>query len=352
MQLHTHYDNLKVARNAPLEVIRAAYRVLAQRYHPDKNPSPEAQRIMKVINEAYAVLGDPKRRADHDAWIDEKLSKNQPDAPFPGVNRETSKPYAKTRPAPSQHTTSPSPGEYSTTRPWQESAAMLRPWRRREWLLLLGAAVLIGWLVTTSHAPSRANSSPPSTDGPSTAGLPPTSEHQSYDRPPHDVGVVNEMQPTGEHRSHDPPPGTSASKVEEQVDEVRESSHEARQSDPAPMADTSYEPVYGVSEEYRQATLCYVKDHAPDLIYGTMPSHCEGMSATFVQKVRESLNETSGLVPRLDECAAILFQPAHLTIVARVVWEYRNQFPTHVAYAFGIKMACEAALAEPVKLAK
>ena len=32
--IRTHYDNLKVARNAPPEVIRAAYRVLAQKYHP------------------------------------------------------------------------------------------------------------------------------------------------------------------------------------------------------------------------------------------------------------------------------------------------------------------------------
>ena len=73
MPLHTHYDNLKVARSAPPEVIRAAYRVLAQKYHPDVNKSPDAGRIMKVINEAYAVLSDPERRAAHDAWIDDQL---------------------------------------------------------------------------------------------------------------------------------------------------------------------------------------------------------------------------------------------------------------------------------------
>lgn len=37
-KIHTHYDNLKVARIAPPEVIRAAYRTLSQKYHPDKNP--------------------------------------------------------------------------------------------------------------------------------------------------------------------------------------------------------------------------------------------------------------------------------------------------------------------------
>jgi hypothetical protein len=64
--MHTHYDNLKVTRGAPAEVIRAAYKALSQRYHPDKNASPDAQRIMRIINEAYAVLGDPDRRKAYD----------------------------------------------------------------------------------------------------------------------------------------------------------------------------------------------------------------------------------------------------------------------------------------------
>lgn len=47
-KIHTHYDNLKVAREAPPEVIRAAYRALSQRYHPDRNPAnAEAARIMR-----------------------------------------------------------------------------------------------------------------------------------------------------------------------------------------------------------------------------------------------------------------------------------------------------------------
>lgn len=72
-RLHTHYDNLKVARDAPTEVIKAAYRALAQRYHPDVNPSPEAARVMRVLNEAWAVLGDPAARRRHDEWIESQL---------------------------------------------------------------------------------------------------------------------------------------------------------------------------------------------------------------------------------------------------------------------------------------
>lgn len=69
-KIHTHYDNLKVARLAPQEVIRAAYKVLSQKYHPDKNPGDDkAARIMAIINTAYGILSDPVRRREHDEWI-------------------------------------------------------------------------------------------------------------------------------------------------------------------------------------------------------------------------------------------------------------------------------------------
>lgn len=71
-KIHTHYDNLKVARTADVVVIKAAYKALAQKYHPDRNPGdPEAERIMKLINKAYEVLSDPVRRSEYDRWIDE-----------------------------------------------------------------------------------------------------------------------------------------------------------------------------------------------------------------------------------------------------------------------------------------
>lgn len=69
-KFRTHYDNLKVSRDAPDFVIRAAWKTLSQRYHPDKNPGDKrAARVMIIINEAYEVLSDPKRRAEHDEWI-------------------------------------------------------------------------------------------------------------------------------------------------------------------------------------------------------------------------------------------------------------------------------------------
>ena len=77
-KLRTHYDNLKVSRDAPDFVIRAAYKTLTQKYHPDKHPGDErATRVMALINTSYEVLSDPERRAEHDAWIAREEAKHQ-----------------------------------------------------------------------------------------------------------------------------------------------------------------------------------------------------------------------------------------------------------------------------------
>jgi curved DNA-binding protein CbpA len=67
--MHTHYDNLRVTRNATPGVIKAAYRALSQEFHPDKNLGRDTTRIMKILNEAYAVLSDPEARARYDASL-------------------------------------------------------------------------------------------------------------------------------------------------------------------------------------------------------------------------------------------------------------------------------------------
>ena len=70
----THYDNLKVTRDAPVSVIKAAYKALCQTFHPDKfqGSNEEAERVMKLVNASYAVLIDPVKRAGHNAWIREQ----------------------------------------------------------------------------------------------------------------------------------------------------------------------------------------------------------------------------------------------------------------------------------------
>ncbi|MCS7058572.1 MAG: J domain-containing protein [Meiothermus sp.] len=65
--MNDYYAILGVARDASPEEIKRAYRRLALRYHPDKNPGDkEAEEKFKQINEAYAVLSDPGKRAQYD----------------------------------------------------------------------------------------------------------------------------------------------------------------------------------------------------------------------------------------------------------------------------------------------
>ena len=62
-----YYAILGVPKDATQEEIKRAYRELAKKYHPDKNRGdPKAEERFKEINEAYAVLSDPKKRAEYD----------------------------------------------------------------------------------------------------------------------------------------------------------------------------------------------------------------------------------------------------------------------------------------------
>jgi len=60
------YFTLQVSRHAEPEVIAAAYRTLARKYHPDKNSSYGSTKRMQEINSAYAILKDPLKRRDYD----------------------------------------------------------------------------------------------------------------------------------------------------------------------------------------------------------------------------------------------------------------------------------------------
>ena len=58
---------LGVAKDAEQTAIKDAFRNLALKYHPDRNKEPGAEERFKEIAEAYAVLSDPKKRAEYDA---------------------------------------------------------------------------------------------------------------------------------------------------------------------------------------------------------------------------------------------------------------------------------------------
>lgn len=56
MRINEYYKTLNLQPGANLEEIKKAYRKLALQFHPDRNPSPEAEENFKAVNEAYQVL--------------------------------------------------------------------------------------------------------------------------------------------------------------------------------------------------------------------------------------------------------------------------------------------------------
>ena len=71
MAKRDYYDVLGVAKNAPEEDIKKAYRKLAMKYHPDRNQGDDAKKAeekFKEAKEAYEMLTDPQKRAAYDQY--------------------------------------------------------------------------------------------------------------------------------------------------------------------------------------------------------------------------------------------------------------------------------------------
>ena len=67
MEYRDYYKTLGVPRSASNKEIKKAYRKLARKYHPDLKPDDKgAEQKLKIINEAYEVLGDAEKRAKYD----------------------------------------------------------------------------------------------------------------------------------------------------------------------------------------------------------------------------------------------------------------------------------------------
>ncbi len=79
MTKEDYYTILGIDKNADKKDIKKAYRKLALKYHPDKNPSKSAEEKFKDISEAYAVLSDDQKRKMYDTYghsgIDQQYSK-------------------------------------------------------------------------------------------------------------------------------------------------------------------------------------------------------------------------------------------------------------------------------------
>src|SRR5450759_3989110 len=73
----TYYDLLKIAETASQDEIKAAYKRISHECHPDKLPEhlrsgvlgQEAERLFRLINEAYRALSDPEKRRLYDVQL-------------------------------------------------------------------------------------------------------------------------------------------------------------------------------------------------------------------------------------------------------------------------------------------
>lgn len=148
-QIHTHYDNLKVARNAPPEVIRAAYKTLSQKFHPDRNHgSEDATRIMAIINASYEVLSHPDKRREHDLWIAQQ-ERAFAQATKPANQAQQSNTLMRRNCAACARETEHDAKGYCVVcgRNEAASAAYLKSHKTRTWSAVVIAHVLSNWLL-------------------------------------------------------------------------------------------------------------------------------------------------------------------------------------------------------------
>ena len=95
--LSTYYDTLQVSRSANGMVIKAAYRILSQKFHPDKNPEgiERGNMLMKRLNEAYEVLSDASRRGRYDCLVQQREELARDREAFVHRQQQADKPIAR-----------------------------------------------------------------------------------------------------------------------------------------------------------------------------------------------------------------------------------------------------------------
>jgi molecular chaperone DnaJ len=79
-----YYEILGISGNASKDQIKAAYRKLAKKYHPDVNKEDDAENKFKEVQEAYDILQDEQKRATYDQFGHAAFDQNMGQNPFQG----------------------------------------------------------------------------------------------------------------------------------------------------------------------------------------------------------------------------------------------------------------------------
>lgn len=84
------YKVLEISADASEEEIKASYRKLAKKYHPDTHPNnAECEARFRMISEAYSVLGNAQKRKAYDAQYQSIQNKREPKRNGYQMNRNT-----------------------------------------------------------------------------------------------------------------------------------------------------------------------------------------------------------------------------------------------------------------------
>ncbi len=131
------YKILQVDPSAEPEVIEAAYKRLAAKYHPDVNKSPDAQTRMQEINKAYTILSKEETRRQYDLTRAPKSGKTEkPKQEQPQEKAPERKAQTQYRPAPSRPVKS-------------------KPSTSLRWIFIIIAVILgVSWLASLASAPT------------------------------------------------------------------------------------------------------------------------------------------------------------------------------------------------------
>ena len=131
--MRTHYENLHVTEDAPDEVIRASYRALSLRHHPDTaGDKPQSRWKMQRINDSYAVLSDSQKKAAYDVELRRQRNPRPQPSKLPAAARDTSNRHQmKARRSPLR-----APAELPASVVWLCDARLVIPLMAIIWLIV------------------------------------------------------------------------------------------------------------------------------------------------------------------------------------------------------------------------